>query len=120
MPVVTVEDHGAIAIIRINRPERLNAIGQAVAVEMQRAFLAFDADQDKRVAVVKELARRAYEVGFVKRAVPNGTCEMELWPNGTCEMELWPNGTHETELWPNGGHDTEALAMVEQRFRHRW
>ena len=37
MPAVTVEDRGAISIIRINRPERLNAINQDVAVELQRA-----------------------------------------------------------------------------------
>ena len=44
MPVVSVEDRGAISIIRIDRPEKLNAISQAVAVEMQLAFKAFDAD----------------------------------------------------------------------------
>ena len=52
MPAVTVEDRGAISIIRINRPERLNAISQAVAVEMQQAFKAFDADPNKRVAIL--------------------------------------------------------------------
>jgi len=56
MPAVTVEDRGAISIIRINRPERLNAIGQAVAVEMQQAFKQFDADPDKRVAILSATA----------------------------------------------------------------
>ena len=46
MPAVTVEDRGAISVIRINRPERMNAISQAVAVEMQQAFKAFDANPD--------------------------------------------------------------------------
>ena len=41
MPAVTTEIRGPISIIRINRPERLNAINQAVAVEMQQAFQAF-------------------------------------------------------------------------------
>ena len=59
MPAVTVEDRGAISIIRINRPERLNAIGQAVAVEMQHAFKAFDADPDKRVAILSATGNRA-------------------------------------------------------------
>ena len=31
MPAVTTEHRGQISIIRINRPERLNAINQAVA-----------------------------------------------------------------------------------------
>lgn len=44
MSAVSVEDKAAVSIIRINRPERLNAINQDVAVELQRAFKAFDAD----------------------------------------------------------------------------
>ena len=32
MSAVTVEDRGPVSIIRINRPERLNAINKAVAI----------------------------------------------------------------------------------------
>lgn len=78
MPAVTVEDRGAISIIRINRPERLNAIGQAVAVEMQQAFLRFDADPDKRVAILSATGTRAFSSGAdindlpeLWRAIPN-------------------------------------------------
>ncbi|MGH7037426.1 MAG: hypothetical protein ACREE1_04755, partial [Stellaceae bacterium] len=41
MDVVSVEQHGPVSIIRIARPERLNAISSAVAVELQRAFQEF-------------------------------------------------------------------------------
>src|ERR1700733_11653502 len=78
MPAVTVEDRGAISIIRINRPERLNAIGQAVAVEMQQAFKSFDADPDKRVAILSAAGNRAFTSGAdindlpeMWRAIPN-------------------------------------------------
>ncbi len=78
MPVVSVEDRGAISIIRIDRPEKLNAISQAVAVEMQLAFKAFDADPDKRVAILSATGTRAFSAGAdvtdlpeLWRAIPN-------------------------------------------------
>ena len=73
MSVVTVEDRGAISIIRINRPERLNAINQAVAVEMQQAFKSFDADPDKRVAILSGVGERSFTAGADVYDLP------ELW-----------------------------------------
>jgi enoyl-CoA hydratase len=73
MPAVTVEDRGAISIIRINRPERLNAIGQEVAAEMQRAFQSFEADPDKRVAILSATGTRAFTSGADVNDLP------ELW-----------------------------------------
>jgi enoyl-CoA hydratase/carnithine racemase len=77
MSVVTVEDRGPVSIIRINRPDRLNAINQAVAVEMQQAFKAFDADPDKRVAILSSVGDRAFSSGAdvtdlpeLRRAIP--------------------------------------------------
>jgi enoyl-CoA hydratase/carnithine racemase len=78
MSAVSVEDRGAISIIRINRPEKLNAINQAVAVEMQQAFKAFDADPAKRVAILSAAGTRAFSAGAdvsdlpeLWRAIPN-------------------------------------------------
>jgi enoyl-CoA hydratase/carnithine racemase len=73
MSAVTVEDKGAISIIRINRPERLNAINQDVAVELQKAFKAFDADDGKRVAVLSSAGGRAFSSGADVSNLP------ELW-----------------------------------------
>ncbi|WP_428537864.1 enoyl-CoA hydratase/isomerase family protein [Rhodopila sp.] len=73
MPAVTVEHRGAIAIIRINRPERLNAISQAVAVEMQQAFQQFDVDPDRRVAVLSASGNRSFSSGADVNDLP------ELW-----------------------------------------
>jgi enoyl-CoA hydratase/carnithine racemase len=73
MNAVTVEDRGPISIIRINRPERLNAINQAVAVEMQAAFQAFDRDPEKRVAVLSSVGERAFTSGADVTDLP------ELW-----------------------------------------
>ena len=73
MSAVTVEDKGAISIIRINRPERLNAINQDVALEMQLAFKAFDADESKRVAILSSVGDRAFSSGADVSNLP------ELW-----------------------------------------
>jgi len=73
MPAVTVEDKGAISIIRINRPERLNAINQDVAVELQKAFKTFDADDAKRVAILSSVGDRAFSSGADVANLP------ELW-----------------------------------------
>ncbi|MBN8905400.1 MAG: enoyl-CoA hydratase/isomerase family protein, partial [Rhodospirillales bacterium] len=78
MSAVTVEDRGPISIIRINRPEKLNAINSAVAVEMQQAFQQFDANPEKRVAVLSSAGDRAFSSGAdvsdlpeLWRAIPN-------------------------------------------------
>ena len=75
---VTTEHRGPISIIRINRPERLNAINQAVAVEMQQAFQAFDADANQRVAILSGVGEKAFCSGAdvsdlpeLWRAIPN-------------------------------------------------
>jgi enoyl-CoA hydratase len=73
MQAITTERRGPISIIRINRPERLNAIGQAVAVEMQQAFKAFDADPDQRVAILSAVGTRAFSSGADVNDLP------ELW-----------------------------------------
>ena len=78
MPAVTTEIRGPISIVRINRPERLNAINQAVAVEMQQAFQAFDADPNQRVAILSGVGEKAFCSGAdvsdlpeLWRAIPN-------------------------------------------------
>ncbi len=72
MSVVQVERRGAIAIIRINRPERLNAISKAVAEDLQAALQAFDAS-DQRVAVISAAGERAFTAGADVSDLP------ELW-----------------------------------------
>ena len=72
MDVVTVEQRGPVSIIRINRPDRLNAISAAVAVELQRAFEAFEAS-DQRVAVLSAVGERAFTAGADVSDLP------ELW-----------------------------------------
>jgi enoyl-CoA hydratase len=39
-----VETHGRVGVIRLNRPQRLNALNDALAAELAAALAAFDAD----------------------------------------------------------------------------
>ncbi|HJS86145.1 MAG TPA: enoyl-CoA hydratase-related protein [Acetobacteraceae bacterium] len=72
MNVVEVDRRGAVSVIRINRPERLNAISKAAAEELQAAFQAFDAS-DQRVAVLSAVGERAFTAGADVSDLP------ELW-----------------------------------------
>jgi enoyl-CoA hydratase/carnithine racemase len=72
MTVVTTDNRGLVSIIRINRPEKLNAISSAVAVELQQAFQAFDASE-QRVAILSAAGDRAFTSGADVTDLP------ELW-----------------------------------------
>jgi enoyl-CoA hydratase len=39
-----VETHGRVGVVRLNRPQRLNALNDALAAELTTALAAFDAD----------------------------------------------------------------------------
>ncbi|HEY1794490.1 MAG TPA: enoyl-CoA hydratase-related protein [Stellaceae bacterium] len=72
MPVVTVETRGPVSIIAIDRPEKLNAINKAVALDLQQAFAAFDRS-DQRVAILAGKGGRAFSAGADVTDLP------ELW-----------------------------------------
>jgi enoyl-CoA hydratase len=52
MSEVEVSRDGAVTIIRINRPERRNAINGTTAAALREAWLAFDADDSARVGIL--------------------------------------------------------------------
>src|SRR5215208_8427881 len=72
MSVVTVEKRGPVSIISIDRPEKLNAINKAVAIELQQAFSAFGRS-DQRVAILTGAGGRAFSAGADVTDLP------ELW-----------------------------------------
>jgi len=72
MSVVSVEERGPVSIISINRPEKLNAINKAVAIELQEAFAAFDRSA-QRVAILTGAGGRAFSAGADVTDLP------ELW-----------------------------------------
>jgi enoyl-CoA hydratase len=72
MNVVSVEERGPVSIVSISRPEKLNAINKAVAVELQAAFAAFDRSA-QRVAILAGAGGRAFSAGADVTDLP------ELW-----------------------------------------
>ena len=49
---VRIERDGAVTTIIMNRPERRNAVDGPMALELRKAFRAFEADDSQRVAVL--------------------------------------------------------------------
>jgi enoyl-CoA hydratase len=49
---LVVEYDGPVAVVTINRPERRNAVDSVCADQLREAFLAFDDDDDRSVAVL--------------------------------------------------------------------
>jgi len=72
MSVVSVEERGQVSIVSITRPEKLNAINKAVAIELQEAFAAFDRSA-QRVAILTGAGGRAFSAGADVTDLP------ELW-----------------------------------------
>lgn len=72
MSTVEVSEIGPVTIIKINRPEKLNAISSGVAIDLQNAFAAFDAS-DQRVAVLSGAGEKAFTSGADVTDLP------ELW-----------------------------------------
>ena len=58
-----IEDHGAVRIVTINRPDKLNALNRDTLQELQRAFDACREDDAVRVAVVRGAGGKAFIAG---------------------------------------------------------
>jgi enoyl-CoA hydratase/carnithine racemase len=94
MAVVETEKHGQIMVIRLNRPERLNALGTELRAGMCDAFVEFQDNSDLEVAVFTGTGR-----GFcagedmkesLKRGAPGGDNPPREDPfmNGTLEKPV--------------------------------
>ena len=70
---VTYESADNIAVITINRPERMNALNEAVIVNLQAAWERFETSQD-RVAILHAAGDRAWSVGADIKDPPS-----EMW-----------------------------------------
>jgi enoyl-CoA hydratase len=47
-----IEHHASVTLVRLNRPEALNALNSAVLAELTQAFAAYDADPAQRCLVL--------------------------------------------------------------------
>src|SRR5436309_7082199 len=60
---ILTERNGAIALIRLNRPEKHNAINSVMSRELIEALDAFEADDDVRVIILTGAGEKAFCAG---------------------------------------------------------
>jgi enoyl-CoA hydratase len=58
-----IEDHDAVRIVTINRPDKLNALNRDTLLELQRAFDACRVDDAIRVVVLRGAGGKAFVAG---------------------------------------------------------
>ena len=73
MSAVSYAVEGRTAVITINRADKMNALNEAVIVELQAAYLRFEAG-DERVAIIHAAGDRAFSVGADIKDPPK-----EMW-----------------------------------------
>jgi enoyl-CoA hydratase len=73
---ILTETRGAVLVVRLNRPQALNALNLKVLAELIEAFAAFDADPDLRVAVLTG-SEKAFAAGAdIKEMAPQTVGDM--------------------------------------------
>ena len=86
---VEFERRGAVAVLRINRPEVRNAFDRATAEAMEAAIDAYDADDALRVAVLTG-AGAAFSAGQDLKAAARGEFAQTAKRGGFGIMALPP------------------------------
>lgn len=80
MPAVTTERTGQIAIVRLNRPERLNAINADIRRELPLALAPVNADPDIRAVVLTGAGDRAFSAGQdLEEGARYGIDDVDRW-----------------------------------------
>ncbi|MEE2880375.1 MAG: enoyl-CoA hydratase/isomerase family protein [Chloroflexota bacterium] len=72
MAVVDVEKNGQVMVIKLNRPDRLNALGFQLRSEMAEAFVEFQNNSDLEVAVLTGTGRAFCAGEDMKEALERG------------------------------------------------
>lgn len=60
---ILVEQHGAVTLFTLNRPQAMNALNSQVLAELIDAFAAFEADASQRCAVLTGSGEKAFAAG---------------------------------------------------------
>ncbi len=73
---ILLEPHGAVLLVRLNRPQALNALNSQVMRDLAAAFAAYDADPDFRCLVLTG-SEKAFAAGAdIKEMQPLGFAAM--------------------------------------------
>jgi len=80
VPSVLVERAGEVAVVRLNRPQRLNAINEDIRRELPPALAALNADPALRAVVLAGAGERAFSAGQdLDEAARYGPDDVERW-----------------------------------------
>jgi enoyl-CoA hydratase/carnithine racemase len=63
VPLIEVADHGAVALVELNRPEAMNALSTELARELDEAWRALATDRSVHAVVLAGAGDRAFCVG---------------------------------------------------------
>ena len=74
--VIQYETDGPLALLSLNRPEKLNAINQLMVAELNRALDMAEADESVR-AIVLDGRGRAFSAGFDLDVAEDGAAEVD-------------------------------------------
>ena len=84
MPYVAYEKRGHIAIITLNRPERMNALGRELSAELRDAEAEFARDDDVWLGIYTGAGDRAFCAGLdLKEAAQQGSSGVTGASSGT-------------------------------------
>jgi enoyl-CoA hydratase/carnithine racemase len=72
MAVVETEIHGQILIVRMNRPERLNALNRELRAELAETWTDFREDKNLEVAIFTGTGRAFCAGEDMKESLENG------------------------------------------------
>jgi enoyl-CoA hydratase len=73
---ILVEQHGAVTLVTLNRPQALNALNRQVLKDITEVFTAYDADPAQRCLILTG-SEKAFAAGAdIKEMEPQGFSEM--------------------------------------------
>jgi enoyl-CoA hydratase len=94
---VLFEHAGEIAIVRLNRPEKLNALDREMLAALESIFAELDRDMDIRVVILTGAGERAFSVG----------ADIKVWSELE-PLDMW-------RRWVRDGHRIfSAIAQLRQ------
>ncbi|MBT8340090.1 MAG: hypothetical protein HKP58_03200 [Desulfatitalea sp.] len=68
---ILLEKHGAVAVLTINRPDKMNAVNNATVEELDQALVRVEADPDLRVLILTGAGEKAFVAGADINEVKN-------------------------------------------------
>jgi enoyl-CoA hydratase len=87
VPAVLVERRGDIALLALNRPERLNAINEDIRREVPPAMAALESDASVKAIVLRGAGERAFSAGQdLGEAAAFSADDVERWFRGQHAM----------------------------------